>query len=219
METRASLILLRHGEVASHRGDVPVTRDGLAYAEHVGKLLGSSVSGAVHLAFGGTRRTRETAEALAKGLDRPDHVVGPRDSTALRNPDMYLAGERVNMVSSPEALAAQVAGLSLDQAALHPWWRRFMGSPDRIGMWLEDPRPPGEDRQTVARRVLSFAQSLTDEGPTSGATFIGVTHSPIIRAVAIDQLGEDPGELEYVSGLRMTFGVDGSRRVERFRAE
>src|SRR5919202_5341384 len=93
------LLLLRHGEVASHKGDIPVTAAGLAHAETVGAALRHQLPGDVSVRFGGTRRTRETAEAIVRGLRTgaraaPD-VEGPRDAFALRNPDMYLAGARV----------------------------------------------------------------------------------------------------------------------------
>ncbi len=99
-EPDVRVLLLRHGEVASHRGDVPVTEDGLAHAERVGKTIGQQTEAPVAVLFGGTRRTRETAEAIIRGIGDDERVTGPLDSFALRNPDMYVAGTRVNMVSS-----------------------------------------------------------------------------------------------------------------------
>ena len=57
----------------------------------------------------------DTAAHLARGvIDAGGIVIGPKVAFALRNPDLYLAGVRVNMVSSAGALAEQVDGLSAE---------------------------------------------------------------------------------------------------------
>ena len=194
------LILLRHGEVASHRGDVPVTEAGLEHAEQCGKALGAAIHGDLLVIFGGTRRTRETAEAIVRGIDDVGRITGPLDSFALRNPDIYAAGTRVNMVSSPAALAEQVPGMTADQAAANTWWAEFFAAPDRIGWWLGQDQPPGENAADLTRRLLRFAASLTDPGPTQGHVVIGVTHSPMLRGVLRHATGSDPGEPPFVTG-------------------
>jgi broad specificity phosphatase PhoE len=198
------LILLRHGEVASHKGDVPVIPAGLAHAETVGAALRHQLPGDVSVRFGGTRRTRETAEAIVRGLRTgtgagPD-VDGPSDAFALRNPDMYLAGARVNMVSSPASLAEQVIGLEAADVEQHTWWMHFIAAADRIGWWLAQEDPPGENGRDLAERIRRFARSLADHGPTRGRTVIGVTHSPVLRSVLLTATGADPGEPAYVTG-------------------
>ncbi len=211
----SELLLLRHAEVASHRGDVPVTGAGLEHAERCAKSLGDSGHGPVRLVFGGTRRTRETAEALARGLGDAHRVSGPVDAFALRNPDLYVAGTRVDMVSSPASLADQVLGLSETEAAEHPWFAGFFAARDRIGWWLGHADPPGDDAATVARRIDRFARSLLDAGPTRDQRVVGVTHSPVLRAVLHAATGTDPGEPAYVSGARLTL-TTGDVRVEPF---
>ena len=86
-EPETRLLLLRHGEVASHRGDVPVTESGLLHAERVGKILAARSVLPVAVLHGGTRRARQTAEAIIRGIDEPDRVVGAHHCFALRNPD------------------------------------------------------------------------------------------------------------------------------------
>ena len=198
--TGTRLILLRHGEVASHKGDVPVTAAGIEHAERTGKALGRQLAGPILLLYGGTRRTRETAEAVARGIGDDGRITGPRDAFALRNPDMYVAGSRVNMVSSAAALAEQVPGMTAEQAAANPWWAEFFTAPDRIGWWLGQADPPGETVTDLAGRVLRFAASLDDPGPTRGRVVVGVTHSPVLRAVLRHATGADPGEPAYVTG-------------------
>lgn len=226
--SETTLLLLRHGEVASHRGDVPVTPDGLTHAETVGRALAGTTDHPITLLYGGTRRTRETAQALARGLRQrhepssaPGHpgraaggpdVDGPHDSFALRNPDMYVAGTRVNMVSSPQALADQVAGMDAQQAASNPWWSHFFDAPDRIGWWLEQDDPPGETGTILTQRVLRFAGSLLDPGPLTGRLVVGVTHSPLLRSVLRHATGTDPGEPPYVTGARLHVHPD--RRID-----
>lgn len=194
------LLLLRHGEVASHRGDVPVTEPGLAHAERTGKAIGGSTDAPVAVLFGGTRRTYETADAIARGIGDATRVDGPTDSFALRNPDMYVAGTRVNMVSSPASLAEQVAGMTLDQVEANSWWTGFFQAPDRIGWWLAQEDPPGENSRDVAHRVRQFARSFADPGPHHGRLLVCVTHSPLLRSILSEVSGQDPGEPAYVTG-------------------
>lgn len=204
------LLLLRHGEVASHRGDVPVTDAGLAHAEHVGKTLGSNHSTPITLLYGGTRRTRETAEAIGRGINDPNRVAGPHDNVALRNPDMYAGGTRVNMVSSAQTLADQVPGMSTTDVEANQWWATFFDAPDRIGWWLQQSDPPGENAADLARRIHRFARSFADPGPQRGRLIVGVTHSPVLRSILLDAAGTDPGEPAYVTGAALTISTSGA---------
>jgi broad specificity phosphatase PhoE len=211
-----TLLLLRHGEVASHRGDVPVTEEGLAHAVHTGKALAARHDEPVTLLFGGTRRSRETAEALLEGMGRAEGVDGPHDAFALRNPDIYVAGVRVNMVSNAASLAAQVPGMTEEQAAEHPWFSRFCAAPDRIGWWLQQSGPPGDDADAVMARIEAFARSLGDAGPTRGTLVVGVTHSPVLRSVLRHGTGSDPGEPRYVTGARLVVTAAGVRSIDPY---
>lgn len=194
------LLLLRHGEVESHRGDVPVTARGLAEAGDVGRRLGKDPAGRMLVLTGDTRRTRETGQAVADGAREVGAAVtGPVVAFALRNPDLYLAGVRVNMVSTAAALAGQVAGLSAAEAGRMPFFADFLTDDDRVGWWVRHPGPPGDDAAAVYRRIMAFARSLTD---TAGPPIIvAVTHSPALRACALASLGHDPGEPAWLAGL------------------
>lgn len=203
------ILFLRHGEVASHRGDVPVTEGGLAHAETTGKALASYADLPFTVFFGGTRRTRETAEAIIRGIGDPSRVQGPIDSFALRNPDMYAAGTRVNMVSSPEALAEQVPGMTSEEAASIAWWTTFFAAPDRIGWWLEQGDPPGETVHELYTRIQRFVRTFADPGPYEGRLIVCVTHSPLLRSVLIGATGTDPGEPAYVTGAELVVRPDG----------
>ncbi|MFJ6453950.1 histidine phosphatase family protein [Paenarthrobacter sp. NPDC091669] len=208
------LLLLRHGQVSSHRGDVPVTPDGLVFAETVGLRLAEQNEEMLVLS-GETRRTCETAEAVAEGARRGGMKVdGPRISFGLRNPDLYVAGERVNMVSSAEALAAQVEGLGEDSAARVPFFTGFLPAKDRIGWWLSHPDPPGDNASSVAHRIAKFAQSLSDQPLTR--LVVGVTHSPVLRACGLKMLGQDRGEPDWVAGLSIEIGPDRTIKADWF---
>jgi broad specificity phosphatase PhoE len=207
--TDVRLLLLRHGEVASHRGDVPVTEAGLAHAERTGKAIGGRTDAPISVLFGGTRRTRETAEAIVRGIGAPERVDGPTDSFALRNPDMYVAGTRVNMVSSPASLAEQVPGMTPAQVDANRWWTTFFNAPDRIGWWLTQDDPPGENHRDIARRIQRFARSFADAGPHQGRLLVCVTHSPLLRAVLCAADGKDPGEPPFVTGALLQVSSTG----------
>jgi broad specificity phosphatase PhoE len=214
------LYLLRHGEVTSHRGDVPITPDAERHSLEVGQELGTSHPGPVRVLCGETRRARDTADHLAKGLAGVGALVtGPDVAFALRNPDLYVAGTRVNMVSSPDALAEQVDRLSAPDVASLSFFPEFFDSPDRIGWWLTHNSPPGEVAGTVADRIKSFAVSLSDPVPERFEVVVAVTHSPLLRAVGLEFLGHDIGEPPWVSGLAMTVADDRQISVDLFTAD
>lgn len=204
------LYLLRHGEVTSHRGDVPITVEAEQQAFGIGQGFARRHAGPVLVLSGETRRATDTAAHLAKGVtDVGGRVLGPQVAFALRNPDLYVAGTRVNMVSSADALAEQVDGLTVDEVADLEFFPDFFASPDRIGWWLIHDSPPGENAAALTTRFTSFASSLTDPIPGNPEIVVAVTHSPLLRAIAVDLLGRDIGEPAWISGLILEISRDG----------
>jgi broad specificity phosphatase PhoE len=211
---------LRHGEVASHRGDVPVTDGGLARARGAGRALAEELAPGevVHFMHAPTLRTRQTVEEVRTSLREALGVAGGGrlravgEQLAIRNPDLYVAGQRVEMVSTAEALAEQLADPPLAPETLseHPFFEPFWASPDRIGYWIEREDPPGEDAPAVARRQMAFAASLLDVPSGDGpARYVLSTHSPVLRAILRCYLGEDPGEPEYLEAVNLAVSGDG----------
>lgn len=214
------LYLLRHGEVTSYKGDVPITAHAERQARAVGQALARGEQQPIAVLSGDTRRTIDTAAHLARGVvDAGGDLVGPDVAFALRNPDLYVAGTRVNMVNTPEALADQVAGLSPEDVPTLDFFPVFMASPDRIGWWLTHESPPGEDAAAVAARVRSFAASLVDPVPAMPQVVVAVTHSPLVRAVALDLLGSDIGEPPWIAGLVVTVEGDAEMSLDGFGME
>jgi broad specificity phosphatase PhoE len=212
--------LLRHGEVTSYRGDAPITADGEREAFEVGQGFGRREEQLIEILSGDTRRAMGTAAHLARGvLDAGGRVVGPRVAFALRNPDLYIAGVRVNMAGSPDAFADQVNGLSGEDVASLEFFPDLVASPDRIGWWLAHETPPGEDASSIAARVRSFAASLVDPIPGRPDVVVAVTHSPLLRAVGLDFLGRDIGEPPWVSGLVVSVESDRKMSVDLFGVE
>ena len=211
------LYFLRHGEITSHRGDVPITASAEEQAFAVGRGFGLRETGPITVLSGETRRAMDTAAHLARGvIDAGGVVIGPKVAFALRNPDLYLAGVRISMVSSADALAEQVDGLSAEDVGSLEFFPTFFDSPDRIGWWLAHPSPPGEDARSLAARVESFAGSLVDPVPDRPEVVVAVTHSPLLRAVAQDTLGNDIGEPPWLSGLLIVVDDDRNMTVEVF---
>jgi broad specificity phosphatase PhoE len=197
------LILLRHGQVASHRGDVPITDTGREQARRAGAWLARQNFDVVEVLYGGTRRTRETAEGVAAGLARDGSVLPTSDSFALRNPDLYLGGQRVTMVSGAEAFAEQVPALEPKDVLAVPFFGTWLTHPERVGFWVGSSHPPGDTAASVARRIDAFARSLADVPAWRGRTVIGVTHSPVLRSIGLVTAGTDPGEPPYVHGYQL----------------
>ena len=214
------LYLLRHADVESHRGDVPITPDGETRAVAVGHRLAQREPTPIRVLSGDTKRTMDTAAHIALGMRQADaDVADPPIAFALRNPDLYLGGVRVDLVSTAETFAGQVDDISPADVAAHPFFAPYLRSPDRIGHWLEHPDPPGETAVMVAGRFRAFAASLADGSGGASRAVVAVTHSPLIRAVALDLCGKDIGEPPFVSGLLLEVRPGGAISADLFGAE
>jgi broad specificity phosphatase PhoE len=208
------LFLLRHGEVTSHRGDVPVTEEGLQTAVEVGRRLAGRADGAIRVISGETRRTRDTAAAVAQGArEAGADVLEDGVAFALRNPDLYLAGVRVNMVSSEAAFATQIPGFTEADVAKVDFFAQWLTVPDRVGWWVRHTDPPGDDAAAVAARIRTFAGSLADRDDAPAFT-VGITHSPVLRACALEVAGTDIGEPNWLAGLEADISADRSVRLQ-----
>lgn len=213
------LLLLRHGHIASHRGDIPLTDRGHRQARLAGQRLGEAGVDVMSVLFSPTVRTRETAAEFFLGLGETApalRVPEPRASFALRNPDLYLAGHHVNLVSTATAFCEQAPALTEPQCLRVPFFAGFLGTPDRIGYWVQHPDPPGDDASAVAKRVTAFARSLGDVPGRAGQTVVGMTHSPLLRAIATRFIGADPGEPEYLHGYAVRVARGGTLHIEEY---
>ena len=171
------LFLLRHGEVTSHRGDVPVTEEGLQTAVEVGRRLAGRADGAIRVISGETRRTRDTAAAVARGAREAGAEVREDGvAFALRNPDLYLAGVRVDMVSSEEAFAAQIPGFTEADVAKVAFFTEWLTVPDRVGWCGGAPSPGG--RRRGGRRPHPHVRRQPRRPEDDTAFTVAVTHSP-----------------------------------------
>jgi broad specificity phosphatase PhoE len=215
----------RHGRVASHRGDTPLTPEGSQEVEEAGKRLGSMlVEGeVVTLLHAPTRRTQETAQALygsvAQSLVTAAQIClrEPQVHQAIRNPDIYVAGTRVELVSDAASLLEQLpsSGLDVEDLERLPFWNGFWSQRDRIGYWVSLVNPPGEDAEMVARRIFTFAQSLLDLPRKQPRRYICVTHSPLLRAfLRYYLLGYDQGEPDYCETIDMEFTEEGRLTIQ-----
>jgi broad specificity phosphatase PhoE len=218
--TGPRLLLLRHGHIASHRGDVPLTERGHWQARLAGQRLGESGGEVMAVLHSPTVRTRETAAEFYRSLCVANpalRIPEPRASFALRNPDLYLAGHHVNMVSTVAAFCEQAPALTEEQCLRVPFFAGFLSAPDRIGYWVGHSQPPGDDAAAVAGRVTAFARSLGDVPGRTGQVVVGMTHSPLLRAIAGRTLGADPGEPEHLHGYSVRVDRRGALHVDAYR--
>jgi hypothetical protein len=63
----------------------------------------------------------------------------------------------------------------------------------------------------VATRIRAWAASFIDREDPAEFT-VAVTHSPVLRAVAVAATGSDPGEPEWLAGLEAEIDPDRSVR-------
>ena len=210
-------MLLRHGHIASHRGDIPLTDVGLAQARAAGRWFGSERQDYVSLLTSATLRTSQTASAFAEAYQaarQADSSLAPEPAAALRNPDLYLGGQLVNLVSSAAAFVEQVPAITEDDVGRVRFFHDFLTDTDRIGYWIRHSSPPGDTALAVGRRIEIFTRSLADVPGWAGQTIIGVTHSPVLRAVALTFHGKDCGEPPYLHGYSLTLRTSGALDVE-----
>lgn len=229
-ETDAGLLVqwMRHGRIASHRGDTPLTPEGRSEVAQAAISLAQQLAPGeqVSILHAPTRRTQESAELLYTSLkqvlaqrgtsDQSITLIEPALNHAIRNPDIYVAGFRVELGSSPEGILAQLPPETLDAQTLSqlPFWRGFWDAPDRIGYWVSLPDPPGEDADTVARRLLTFSASLLNRPSKQRRRCICITHSPLMRAFLRRYLlGSDPGEPNYTECIDLTLASNTSAQV------
>lgn len=204
------LLLLRHSEVESHRGDVPITDKGVRIATEVGRRLAGREDGTIRVISGETRRAKETAAAIANGARQAGGQVAEEGvAFALRNPDLYLGGVRVDMVSTAEKFAVQVPGLEAEDVLRLAFFKEWLTVPDRVGWWVAHRNPPGDTAAAVAGRIRAFAASLVDR-PGDAALTVAITHSPVLRSCALDITGSDPGEPNWVAGIEAEIHPDRS---------
>ncbi len=202
--TKVTLAFLRHAKVPSHEGDMPLTEDSGKDIQTAVQKVRSLTPAGTTFRFLATRthRSQQTADALRQALDPNAPSVLP--AWGLRNPDVYLAGSRVEMGSKAEFFASQCEFLNMDPQAVmkHPFYHGFLTARDRIEYWLTHKSPPGETAADVAKRVLHFAQSFR-AADVNGHLFVAcVTHSPVMRAILVEGLGiPDPGEPEWVEDI------------------
>lgn len=207
------LLLLRHGRVAHHRGDVPLTDLGVAQSEAAGRWFATERIEIAGLFSGETNRTRDTADRFAHAyretgteLSLPDPVV----SFALRNPDLYLGGHRINMGEGAEFLASQSPNVNPENVEENVFYQGLMTAKDRVGFWLEHGNVPGDSAHDVGRRIDVFARSLVDVSGFRGQTVVVMTHSPVLRAIRLHHTGTYSKEPPFLHGYSLTLTADGS---------
>ena len=179
---------------------MPITEEGRGQAQCAGQWIAENGHRVAAVLYGGTRRTRETAEGVLSGLVDAAAGVEVADAFALRNPDLYLGGDRVTMVSTAEAFATQTSTVTADEVLEVSFFHRWLEHPDRVGWWVGHPSPPGDDAASVGRRMNAFAESLVDVPAWWGRTVVAITHSPVLRSVGLALRGTDPGEPAYLNG-------------------
>ncbi len=212
-----TLLLLRHGQVANHKGDVPLTELGVAQSQAAGRWFAEQSMEIACLLTGETNRAKDTGSAFVDAYRSAGGVVDdPTVSFALRNPDLYLGGHRINMAEGAEALAAQSPPVAPADVEGNTFFREFMTAPDRVGFWLEHANPPGDTARGVGQRIDHVARSLADVPAWRGRLVVAMTHSPVLRAVRFHHWGDFSKEPPFLHGYRVTLSADGQLRLAAF---
>lgn len=209
---KVTLAFLRHAKVPSHEGDMPITEDSNADIEAAVPRLRELASDDSKFLFLATKthRSRQTAEALRLAIDPSAPEV--KAAWGLRNPDVYLAGSRVELGSRAEFFASQseILDISPERVTEQSFYQGFLTAPDRIEYWVFSKNPPGENATAVAKRVLQFAQSFLAAPLETDLVVACVTHSPVMRAILMEGLGRpDTGEPNWVEEIVLEVTKEG----------
>ena len=216
---RVRLLLLRHGRVANHRGDVPLTDVGRAQGVAAGDWFAREKFQIAGLLSGETVRTRATAAAFAAGYRAASNelkIPEPQVSFALRNPDLYLGGQRINMGEGAATLAALAQGVGVEEVRESSLYSALLDADDRVGFWLESGNVPGDDATDVGRRIDVFARSLGDVPGWRGQTVVAVTHSPVLRAVRLRHWSDYSKEPPFLHGYELVVDHSGGLTLSAF---
>lgn len=218
MTTRHTrVLLLRHGQVANHRGDVDLTELGVAQATNAGSWFAETNIEVAAVLSGETIRARDTAKYFVEAFRVGGGQVDDAEvSFALRNPDLYLGGHRINMGEGAEALAAQSPSIEPSAVGDIEWYRDLMTAPDRVGFWLEHANPPGDTARSTGERIDTFVRSVAHVPKWQGQTIVAMTHSPVLRAVRFNHWGDFSKEPPFLHGYAMSIGPDGGLNLEQF---
>ena len=213
-----TLAFLRHAKVPSHHGDMALTEDSSGDIQAaIPRLQALAKPGATwRFLATQTNRSRQTAEALRTAIDPSTPEVLP--AWGLRNPDIYLAGSRVEMGSLAEFFASQCEYFDMGpkDVLAQSFYSEFLNAPDRIEYWVHHDSPPGDSAASVAHRVVKFAESFRAVPGDGDLMVVCVTHSPVMRAILTKAMGlVDPGEPNWVEEI--VFEVSDTAINYRFR--
>ncbi len=110
---KVKIVVVRHGRVADHQGDVALLPEGRLAAFNAGFHFADQVadSSAITILYSPTSRTRETAQELASGLlsgllvqnKTQARVSPPREEAAIRDFEFIIDGLRMSPTDSMHA--------------------------------------------------------------------------------------------------------------------
>lgn len=214
------VLLIRHGQVANHKGDVPLTDLGMAQATMAGEWFANNGHTAEAVMSGETIRAKDSAKYFIEGCRSaggtiPDSTV----SFGLRNPDLYLGGHRINMGEGAETLAAQSPSVVASNVEQLDWYVGLMEADDRVGYWLQHPNPPGDTARAVGQRIDAFVRSCADVPQWRGGDVVAMTHSPVLRAVRFHHWGEFTREPPFLHGYSLELSGTGELTLHAFATE
>ena len=185
-----------------------------------GEWFASSGLAAQAVMSGETIRAKDSAKFFIDGCRSaggtiPDATV----SFGLRNPDLYLGGQRINMGEGAEALAAQSPAVVASDVEQQDWYVGLLEADDRVGYWLQHPNPPGDTARAVGQRIDTFVRSCADVPSWRGGCVVAMTHSPVLRAVRFHHWGEFTREPPFLHGYSLELGESGELTLQTFATE
>jgi len=221
--------VVRHAHIPSHESDVALTPEGHQAAYRTGCQLVTQIGNGevVSLLHGPSRRTRETAWGIYRGLQEELAQSGSTEvllSAPVSHPDLRNLGLVVDgrlreamRLFHDQVRAAYDANPSPENAARLAYHDGFWGAEDPLDYWMKHPGPHAEDPAQVAKRIRGVLAQLLSTSPPSSASrrrTLCITHSACMRAFLREVLDTDPGEPDFCEEFTVTKVGNGVAQVE-----
>jgi broad specificity phosphatase PhoE len=212
--------LIRHGQTQGYIADSALTALGRWQGHRKGQDLAKGLTdgGVARVVHAPTARARETAVAVAEGLNQAIARYGIQGATvhepvavdAFRNFQIWFDGRELDVTAAFQEFAAMLEGYERHGAGDRPGWMvemdrfyriQFAGG-DPITQWLAVPSHYVEPPGAVVWRYWAGIVEEVRAAPAGTRIYV-CGHSGPMRALAAAAVGHDPGEPHNVEDVRI----------------
>ena len=205
---RATIYLVRHGEVEHHRDDIGITERGHEQARRAADAISARIDqgDAVYIYHAPVKRVSETAADIHQQLSARFTLPPIQADDSLCNVRFMAQIDGKDQIEEPSLLYVQ---LTSDPAYMNSlpsvradFYRNFWAGDDPMGYWLSHAQYSdggAELPETVLNRLLTRIREIfaANANIPTHSHWIMVTHSGALRVFLRHAFGRDPGEPDF----------------------